>query len=143
MQENNGRAQALVTRGNQVLMVQHCMGDDAHYCLPGGGIECGETPEQAALRELREECNVTGTIIRKSSEWADPYHTGTNYTYHIDIGDQIPTLGFDPELQTQILTQVRWLTLAEMTETDRAFVWSARLMSIPQFAQEMGVQPYD
>lgn len=138
-----GRAQALVVRGNKILMVKHCVGDDAYYCLPGGGIECGETPEQAALRELREECNVAGEIIRKSSEWADPYHTRTNYTYHIDIGEQTPSLGYDPEVETQYLTEVRWLTLDEMTETDRAFVWSAGLMSVPQFAQEMGVQPYD
>lgn len=27
----------------------------------GGGIESGETPEQSALRELEEECNLTGT----------------------------------------------------------------------------------
>ncbi|MCL2195957.1 MAG: NUDIX hydrolase [Oscillospiraceae bacterium] len=62
MQTVKGRAQALVTRGNQVLMVQHCVGDEAWYCLPGGGIEVGESPAQAALRELREECNVIGTI---------------------------------------------------------------------------------
>jgi ADP-ribose pyrophosphatase YjhB (NUDIX family) len=34
------------------------------WCLPGGFIEVDETPEQACLRELHEETNLTGEIDR-------------------------------------------------------------------------------
>ena len=63
-----GRAQCLVVRDDKILMVKHIHENDEWYCSPGGGIEECETPEQAALRELQEECNVLGVIIKKTSE---------------------------------------------------------------------------
>ncbi len=138
-----GRAQCLVIRGNRILMVKHRIDGEEYYILPGGGIEYGESPEEAALRELSEECNLRGTIIRKTGEFFDPYsdmHGRSGFiTYLIDIGEQEPTLGFDPEFSEdeQVLKEARWMTLDELSERDRAFLWSAGLMSIPQFYEEI------
>ena len=48
---NKGRAQCLITKGNKILMVKHNQCGIEYFCLPGGGIEDGETPENAAARE--------------------------------------------------------------------------------------------
>ena len=139
--EYKGRAQCLVIRDNKVLMVKHRDFDCnyEYYTVPGGGIEKGEAPEQAAIRELHEECNVVGRIIKKTSEWTDPYDASNIfYTYHIDIGNQATSLGYDPEfVENPILLGINWLALDEISEIDRAFLWAAGLVSIPQFYEEL------
>jgi len=135
----HGRAQCIVVRDNKLLMVKHKLPEDEWYCLPGGGIEPGETPEQAAVRELREECNVSGVIVKKTGEYVDPYdEKNFFYTFQMDISGQTPSLGYDPELtDNPVLAEVRWMALNEISEMDRVFLWASGLISIPQFADEI------
>ena len=137
--EYKGRAQCLVVSDNKILMVKHRQGDLEWYCSPGGGIEKDETPEQAAIRELQEECNVSGVIIKQTSVYADPYDDANFfYMYHVDIGAQTPCLGHDPEdAKTHSLVEVRWMSLDEISELGRAFLWASGLLSIRQFAEEL------
>ena len=47
----------------RVLLVQRSVDPQkGFWCLPGGFIELGESPESAALRELYEETGLTGRI---------------------------------------------------------------------------------
>lgn len=136
--ERMGRSQCIVVRDGKILMAKHRQNEEEWRCLPGGGIEKGESPEEAALRELLEECHVHGVIIKKTSEYSDLFTDGYHYTFLIDIGNQVPILGEDPEVkENPILVGIEWLNLHEICERDRAFLWAAGLISIEEFANEL------
>lgn len=53
---------------NRFLLVQRCQDDDTGadtWENAGGNIESGETPEAAAVREVREETGITDIAIKK------------------------------------------------------------------------------
>jgi ADP-ribose pyrophosphatase YjhB (NUDIX family) len=59
-------AYALCTDGDAILLSRIAQGatafSDGKWTLPGGGVEFGEDPRDAALRELGEETGIIGAI---------------------------------------------------------------------------------
>ncbi|MFN2132329.1 MAG: GNAT family N-acetyltransferase [Anaerolineae bacterium] len=90
------RASAVILRDGQILMVQIEDQGVSWWCLPGGTIEAGETPEQAVVRELREELNVEAVPCRRLYTVPLPDEAGTDYGILVDLHTDTPTLGSDP-----------------------------------------------
>ncbi len=132
------RAQCLIVKKNRILMVKQKEGNFDIWLLPGGNIEENELPEDASLRELQEECQVDGKIKRLVSfnDYSDRYQ---EYTYAVDIGDQIPKLGTDPELadDEQNLIDIGWIHPLDLNERERILLWAAGLMSVESILIEL------
>jgi ADP-ribose pyrophosphatase YjhB (NUDIX family) len=119
-------------------MVKHRVNGEEWWCLPGGGVEHGETAVNAAIRELLEECSVNGKVVRQTSQVSEEPGLHTT-SFLIDIGDQEPQMGVDPELSPdgQVIVDMQWLTLAEIPERDRAYLWASGLLTVPMFLEEV------
>lgn len=129
------RSVAIIVRDEKILMEKVHFFERDFCTLPGGGIEEGETPEQAVLRELKEETGLDGRIIRplavqyKGSK-------GTDYSFEVKVSsDAVAIAGSDPEYEGKEnpLKEVLWMSLDEISEKDRAFLWSYGLMQIDGF----------
>jgi len=139
------RSMALVTRGNKILLVKHQFPERSFYILPGGGVEQGETPEEAALRELNEECGLVGEIIRPINVTFKD-NGRKEYVFEIKVPDDCePIKGKDPEMpdDTQVIVEVAWKTLEELSERDRAYLWSYGLIRLPVFHEILMAWPDD
>jgi predicted acetyltransferase/ADP-ribose pyrophosphatase YjhB (NUDIX family) len=81
--------------------------------LPGGRIESGESAADAAVRELAEECSMTGTVVR---HLFDADQGGRPASYFLVAADGEPELG-GPEAMAQSDDnhfQPLWATAGEL-----------------------------
>ena len=129
------RAVAIVIRDGKILMERVFYFGREFYTVPGGGIEPGETPEQAAIRELKEECGLDGRIVKPLST-VHKENGSAEYSFEVEVSkDQEAITGYDPEESTENppLKEVLWLGLDEISEKDRAFLWAYGLMQVEGF----------
>jgi len=102
-------ARAIIERDGKVL-VMHSRKFD-YYKFPGGGIEQGETPEEALVREVREESGYTvkpetieeyGSVLRRNRDGKDPegIFEQQNFYYFCEIGDErVPIVQEEYEIE--------------------------------------------
>lgn len=58
------RSGAIVEIDGKIALIKRVRNNDEYYVFPGGGIEEGETPEEAAIREVKEELGIDIEIER-------------------------------------------------------------------------------
>lgn len=59
----------IITRGEELVMVR--IAGWGEYFLPGGGIDDGENPEEALIREVKEETGFFVETLEKIGEAAE------------------------------------------------------------------------
>ncbi len=70
---------ALLRDGDRFLIIQRaaCVRLGGKWCLPGGGIEPGETSADAIVREMEEELSLCVRAIEHIWQWSRPDGGGT------------------------------------------------------------------
>lgn len=93
--------------------------DGRSYCvLPGGGVEPGEAPEVAVVRELAEETGLGGTVQRHL--WTIEHDDRRAHYFLLDVEPGPLTLG-GPEASAQSVSNSyapQWLQLTQLEAED-------------------------
>jgi len=111
--ENVRASGILIMSGGKTLLIKRSPNSTygGKWALPGGGIEAGETPEEAAIRECTEEIGYVPD--GELSEIAHTANHGADFTtfYANHSEEKIPTLNEEH-------TEYAWVTAHELGEYD-------------------------
>ncbi|MEK4743545.1 MULTISPECIES: NUDIX hydrolase [unclassified Bacillus (in: firmicutes)] len=80
MRRNRGAA--IIIQGGKIALIKRVREGELYFVFPGGGIEEGETPEEATKREVYEEL---GVHIQVEHRIAKVEYKGTEYYYTAHI----------------------------------------------------------
>jgi len=96
----------IIHRNGQVLVGQRRRADrhPLKWEFPGGKVEFGETPQQALVRELREELQIEATVGSELARYEHEYPSGSRV--HL-LFFAIPE--FTGEVKEQIYEQIQWV----------------------------------
>lgn len=76
------RGSVVLVNENKVALIKRVREGVTYFVLPGGGIEDGETPEEAAKREALEELGVT---VKVKESLAEVDFNGTQFFFLCEI----------------------------------------------------------
>ena len=142
-----GARALVVDPADRVLLVRFVLPQKELWATPGGGIDPHETPEQAIVRELAEECGLRdfelGPCIWTRERWVQwPRWAGQAERIFL-----VRTEAFEPapertpeELAAEYVVEQRWWTLDEL-EASRELFAPTRLPELARDVVENGPPP--
>lgn len=105
----NKRAGVALVKNNRLFLIKRQKDTEIYYILPGGGVELKETPEDAAIREIREELRVDIKLNKKIAEFE---HRGNIEYYYLseNYKGKIKFVG-DSMFNSNIIDKEEWVLL--------------------------------
>lgn len=142
-------AQAFVVRGNEILVTQEVQWKDNEWGFPGGQIEEGETPEQAALRELIEEFpKNTFKILKQSKkplkyEWPNEMIEGDlkekGWSYRGQVREQFLAQLNEPEILETKTNEIKAYKWVRIDDLSNYLIYPNQLENTLHTLEELGV----
>jgi 8-oxo-dGTP diphosphatase len=105
---------------SRLLLVRHHHPDrgGAFWCLPGGGVEPGESLAQAVVREVAEETGLRVTTGGLLAVAEFQRRERVEFVFAAAVEGGALALGRDPEVEVAHLTDVAWVDLTDLGQLD-------------------------
>ncbi|MDO9445057.1 MAG: NUDIX domain-containing protein [Dehalococcoidia bacterium] len=118
-----GARAIVLDAAGRVLLIHQRFNDRALWFCPGGGLQPGETHEDAVRRELREEVGIEAPlgpwVCQRRARWETrgTWYDTTERFYLVRLPGETPPIAFTPgEDELTTLIEARWWDLAELRE---------------------------
>ena len=119
---------AVIRRGDLLLMMHSSIAGD--FKFPGGGVEPGESPHQAIVREVREECGRTvtevGAVVLRAIERRRAREPGLIFQmesiyYACGVADEVHAQRLDAYEQ-DLAFEPAWVSLDEAVDVNQTIL---------------------
>jgi len=101
---------AIVVKNNKILLLHRIKNFDV-WEFPGGKIEFGESPEDAAIREVKEETDLT---VKSQGLFTINSHTTPQKNHHIWFYYKCKIIKGKIKIKDKDHNDYRWFTFEEM-----------------------------
>jgi 8-oxo-dGTP diphosphatase len=114
------RVCGILIRRNKILLAKHTgIGPEGVIWIPpGGGVEFGESLQQALVREFHEETGITVNVDKLITfhEFINPPLHALEFFFSVlDVDGTNPVKGADPELgKNQIIEEIKFVSFDEL-----------------------------
>jgi 8-oxo-dGTP pyrophosphatase MutT (NUDIX family) len=105
----SARAAVVIVQDGQVALIERNREDRHYFTFPGGGVDEGETPEQTAVREAKEELGFDVVLRRLVAEiW---FQGKPQWYYLAEVVGGVFGTGVGPEMVSPYLERGTYLHL--------------------------------
>jgi 8-oxo-dGTP pyrophosphatase MutT (NUDIX family) len=125
----SGARAIVLDQDDRILLVRFAFPDRTVWATPGGGLEEGETHEQAIARELLEEAGLRVAAFG-APVWTRTHllPIGGDWDGQSEVYFLVRTPSFEPrplldreQLAREFVAEIRWWTQSELASSDAVF----------------------
>jgi len=95
--------------------------DNGQWCMPGGGVDAGESIEEACVREVWEEVGLKVRVLRLVGVYSDPHrlvvYPDGNKRQIVALNFEVEILEGSPKLSEEV-TEFGYFSIEEMKKLE-------------------------